>query len=430
MNEPKISSITPREVLNSKGQPTVEVDVWTNTGALGRGSFPCGTSVGSHEAQVLLDNENRFGGLGVKKAVRNVTEVISPVLAGKYVTHQKEIDNFLIELDGTLNKSYLGANAVYSVSIAVARAAANALGVPLYRYLGGEDAHTLPIPMLNVINGGVYGEIKMEFQEFLLIPTTADCYAEALRMSVEVFYQLGEMIKEKCGDACLRTGHSAGYAAAVNDPAEVIEILLAAVRRADYEGRFKIGLDCAGSHFYNRQEGYFGFRGNKLTPVEMIQYLEELSRVYPIFVIEDPLDEDDFRGFAELTQRLNLLISGDDLFVTNNERLKQGIRFGAANALVLKPNMVGTITEALETACWAKEHEYVVIPSIRSGGGIDDPIPDIAVAVGAQLMKPGAPRSGERTACHNRLLRIEEELEGTSRYASFEALEHWMITRS
>lgn len=428
MNDPKISSIASREVLDSKGRPMVEVDVRTNTGALGRGSFPCGTSVGSHEAHVLRDNENRFGGQGVRKAVRNVTEIILPSLAGKRVTQQQKIDNLLIELDGTPNKSCLGANAIYSVSIAVARAAANALSLPLYRYLGGENASTLPIPMFNVINGGVYGAINMEFQEFLLVPTAADSYAEALRMAVEVFYQLDGVIREQFGEAHLRTGHSAGYAAPTNDPATVIETLLTAVEKAGYKGRFRIGLDCAASHFYNRAEAYYAFRGNKRTQEEMIRYLEELSHSYAIFVIEDPLGEDDFPGFAEITKRLNLLISGDDLFVTNVERLKQGIRLGAANALVLKPNMIGTITESLETVRWAQEHGYVLIPSIRSCSGVDDPIPDIAIAVGAPLMKPGAPRSGERTACHNRLLRIEEELEGASRYPSFEALEHRVVT--
>jgi len=403
----------------------VEVDVWSTNGSMGRGASPCGTSVGSHEAFVLRDRGERFGGLGVQNAVRNVTETIAPALIGRSVREQQTIDDLMVELDGTPNKCRLGANAIYSVSVAVARAAANSLGLPLYRYLGDAEANTftLPIPTFNMINGGVYGDRSIEFQEFLLAPTVAQSYSDALRMSVEVSYELDVVIRKRYGQKCLHTGHSAGYAAPVNEPAEIIEILLAATEETGYGGMFKVGLDCAASHFFDSKQECYNFRGEKISRDEMIQFLDDLGESYPIFMIEDPLDEEDFKGFAEITKRMNVLISGDDLFVTNIERLKMGIRSGAANAIVLKPNMVGTISEALDTAYWAKKHGYLLIPSIRSGGGVNDPIPDIAVAVAAPLMKCGAPRSGERTACHNRLLRIEEELKESAQFPSFEILE-------
>jgi len=422
MEDPKISSITSREVLDSKGRPMVEVDVWSTNGYMGCGASPCGTSVGSHEAFVLRDGGKRFGGLGVKKAVQNVTEIIAPALIGRNIREQRIIDNLMIELDGTLNKSRLGANAIYSVSIAVARAAAPSLRLPLYRYLGESDVNTLPIPMFNMINGGSYAGTKIELQEFLLAPTAARTYSEALTMSVEVFYALKNVFKKRYGEESLFTGCSAGYAAPVNEPAELIEALLEAAEKAGYGGMFKVGLDCAASHFFDSHHGTYTFRGKKTDRDEMIEFLDDLGKALPIFFIEDPLDEEDFEGFAEMTKRMNIVIAGDDLFATNIERLKNGIHSGAANAMILKPNMVGTISESLDTASWAKKHGYLLIPSIRSGGGVDDPIADIAVAVGSPLMKCGAPRSGERTGCHNRLLRIEEELGESARFPSFEKL--------
>lgn len=422
MGDPIISSIKAREILDSKGRPAVEVDVWTTAGSMGRGSSPCGTSVGRHEAFVLRDGGKRFGGLGVQQAVKNVREKIAPALLGKIVTEQAGLDDLLMELDGTPDKSHLGANAIYSVSVAVARAAAHSMGLPLYRYLGGAAAQVLPIPIFNMINGGLYSDRNIEFQEFLLIPSGASSYAEALRMGVEVFYQLKAVIQKRYGRKCLQIGHSAGYAAPVSEPAEIFDILLDAVKEAGYGGLFKLGLDCAASHFYNRTERCYTFKGRKIGREEIIQFLHSLTRSHPLFMIEDPLEEDDFQGFAEITRRLSLLIVGDDLFVTNLERLKEGIRRGAANAMVLKPNMVGTISEALETARCAKQHGYCLIPSSRAGGAVDDPIPDVAVAIGAPLIKCGAPRSGERTAYHNGLLRIEEELGESAGFSSLETL--------
>ncbi len=417
MRDAKISEVRAQEILDSKARPMVEVDVWTTDGAMGRGASPCGTSVGSHEAFVLRDGGPRYGGLGVLKAVRNVKEVIAPALVGKSVFDQQGVDRLMIELDGTPDKSRLGANAIYSVSIAAARAAAGSMGLPLFRYLGGNKDYLLPVPMFNMINGKSVSETFSEFQEFLFIPALAETYSEALRMGVEVFSKLGDVIQERYGKSALRIGTSAGYAAPTGEPAEVLETLLAAAEKAGYGERCKVGLDCAASDFYDRKGGRYLFQGKRITRQELIEILEGLARSHPLFMIEDPLEEDDFEGFAEITKRLNLLIVGDDLFVTNMERLKKGIDLGAANGMILKPNMVGTLTEAIETARLAKRHGYRLVGSGRAGGGTDDPIPDIAVSLDVPLVKFGVPRSGERISKQNCLLRIEEELGSSGRFA-------------
>jgi enolase len=417
MADYRIAALKAREILDSKARPMVEVDVWTAGGAMGRGSSPCGTSVGKHEAFVLRDGGARYGGLGVRQAVRNVIEDISPAICGKSALDQRAIDELMIELDGTPNKSRLGANAIYSVSIAVARAAAHASRIPLYRYLGGPEANLLPVPMFNMVNGGTHAAARLEFQEFLLIPVAAQTYSKALQMGVEIFSVLGEVISRRYGKDRLSSGPSAGYAAPTGEPAEILDTLLEAAEAAGYRGKCRVGLDCAASHFYDVPAGCYRFRGRQVRREEMIRLLEGLVKSYSLFVIEDPLDEDDFEGHAEITRRLNSLIVGDDLFVTNLDRLRQGIGLGAANAMVLKPNMVGTISEALDAARYATAHGYHVVGSGRAGGSIDDPIPDIAVAVGAPLVKFGAPRTGERLGKQNCLLRIEEELAGSARFA-------------
>jgi len=406
-----------REILDSKGRPMVEVDVWTDDGSMGRGSSPCGTSVGKHEAFVLRDGGNRYGGLGVQQAVRNVQEVIYPALKGKSVLDQRAIDTLMMELDGTPNKSRLGGNTIYSVSIAVARAAANLKKIPLYLHLGKGEGPTLPIPMFNMINGGLYGDRKVEFQEFILVPTRAGKFSEALRMGVEVFSALGEIIKRRYGQKGLQIGSSAGYAAPTAEPAEILEVLLEATQAAGYAGMFRLGLDCAASHFYNPENKRYDFKGQQCCRGEIIHLLEGLAKSYSLFMIEDPLEEDDFEGYVEITRRLDTLIVGDDLFVTNIERLKKGIISGAAKGMVLKPNMVGTLSEAMDAAYYAKEHGYRVVASGRAGGSIDDPIPEIAVAWSAPLVKFGAPRTGERVEKQNGLLRIEEELGEQARFS-------------
>ena len=411
-----ITEIKAREILDSKARPMVEVDIITADGVLGRGTSPCGTSTGSHEAFVLRDGGKRYGGLGVQHAVHNVLDVISPVLKGRSVMDQKAIDELMIELDGTANKSRLGANAIYSVSIAVARAAAATLRVPLYRYLGGPDACMLPVPMFNMINGGSYAAAQLEIQEFHLIPTTAKRYSEALQMGVEVYAALGEVIKQRYGKDRLYIGVYAGYGVPTSDPGEVLELLLAAAEAAGYGGQCRVGLDCAASEFYDSATSQYHLGGKLLGREELISLLEGLARKYNLFMIEDPLDENDFEGFAEITHRIPVLINGDDFLVTNLQRLKRAVELGAANAMLLKPNQIGTISEATEAARYAQAHGYKVVGSGRAGG-IDDPVTDIAFAVGAQCVKYGAPRSGERIGMYNCLLRFEEELGSMARFA-------------
>ncbi|HSB80185.1 MAG TPA: enolase [Candidatus Methylomirabilis sp.] len=412
-----IREVKAREILDSKARPMVEVDVWTADGMLGRGASPCGTSVGQHEAFVLRDGGTRYAGLGVQRAVRSVVEVISPALKGRSVLDQRAIDECLIELDGTADKSRLGANAIYSVSIAVARAASCALRVPLYRHLGGPEACLLPVPMFNMVNGGTFGAVRMEFQEFLVIPAAVDRYSEALRVGVEIYSALGEVIGHRYGKDRVRIGSSAGYGAPASEPAEVLEVLLEAATTAGYGGQCRLGLDCAASHFYDPKAGCYRLGARAVGREALITSLEDLARSYDLFMIEDPLEENDFDGFATITRRIPTLIVGDDLFVTNLERVKRGVALQAANAMVLKPNMVGTISEALDAARFAQAHGYRLVGSGRAGGSIDDPIPDIAVAVGAPLVKFGAPRTGERLGKQNCLLRIEEELGNSARFA-------------
>ncbi|MHB9098031.1 MAG: phosphopyruvate hydratase [Syntrophales bacterium] len=418
MTGTEIVEIKAREVLDSKARPMVEVDVLTAAGALGRGASPCGTSVGSHEAFVLRDGDARYGGLGVRKAVRNVREVIGPTLIGKDSLDQQAIDHCMIGLDGTANKSRLGANAVYSVSIAVARAAAASLGRSLFRHLGGDQACRIPVPLFNMINGGTHGGISMAFQEFLFIPSGAPTYSEALRMGVEVYAALGEVIAGRYGRDRLLTGPSGGYGAPSEDPGEVLELLLEAADKAGYGGKCRVGLDCAASHFYDVSRAVYRYRGKDTSRQEILGMLEGLAAKYPLFVVEDPVEEDDFAGMAESTRRLRgSVVIGDDLFVANIERLRRGVTVGAANAILLKPNMIGTISEALDTARYAREHGYHIVGSGRAGGGIDDPIPDIAVAAGAVMVKFGGPRTGERLGKQNCMLRIEEELGKSGVYA-------------
>ncbi|HKE28285.1 MAG TPA: enolase C-terminal domain-like protein [Bryobacteraceae bacterium] len=412
-----IVEVKAREILDSKARPTVEVDVRTADGVLGRGSSPCGTSVGSHEAFVLRDGGDRYRGLGVRRAVRNVTEAIAPSLVGRSVADYREIDALLIELDGTPDKSRLGANAIYSVSIAAARAGAAACDLPLYRYLGAPAESTIPVPMFNMINGGRPNGAAMAIQEFLVIPATAGCYAEALQMGVEIFAALGEVIQGRYGSGAASIGTCAGYRAPAGDPEELLDVLLEAAHQAGYGGKCRLGLDCAASEFFDSVTGRYQFCGESLDCEGMIGVLERLAKAYDLFVIEDPLEENDFEGFASITRRVPAIVVGDDLFAANLERIKRGAAMGAANAMILKPNMVGTISEAISSARYAQEQGYRVIGSGRAGGTIDDPITDIAVAVGVPLVKFGAPRTGERLAKHNVVLRMEEELGAAARFA-------------
>ena len=417
MSGQTIVEIKAREILDSKARPMVEVDVRTAGGVLGRGSSPCGTSVGAHEAFVLRDGGDRYRGLGVRQAVRNVTDVIAPALIGRSVADYREIDAQLIDLDGTPDKSRLGANAIYSVSIAAARAGAAACDLPLYRYLGAPADCTIPVPMFNMINGGLPNGAEMAIQEFHVIPATAGCYAEALQIGVEIFAALGEVIQRRYGNGAASIGTCAGYRAPAADPEELLDVLLEAAHHAGYGGQCRLGLDCAASEFFDSATRRYQFCGESLDREGMIGVLERLAKAYDLFVIEDPLEEDDFEGFAAVTRRIPAIIIGDDLFAANLDRIKRGVAMGAANAMILKPNMVGTISEGISSARYAQEQGYRVIGSGRAGGTIDDPITDIAVAVGAPLVKFGAPRTGERLAKHNVVLRMEEELGAAARFA-------------
>ncbi len=422
MSGANIRTIKAREILDSKGRPLVEVDVITNDGCIGRGSSPCGTSVGSHEAFVLRDNEKRFQGLGVRNAIDNIYNLISPLLVNQSVFEQRKIDKIMIECDGTQNKSRLGANAIYSVSIAVARAASIAAKQPLFKYIGGINACRLPVPIFNMIHGGAYMGSQVEFQEFSIIPRNARSYSEAVMIGFEVLHELGRTIVERLGEKSLVIGMSGAYAAPLPDPGGIIEIILEAASRSGYKDHIGIHLDCAASHFYDSQKQYYRFQGKKIDRSELINTYIKLSR-YPLLVIEDPFEEDDYEGHAILSKSIDAEIAGDDLFVTNIDRLKDGIRCNAASVMIFKPNQSGTLSEALDVADFAQQNLIKILPSSRVGGSVDDPIPELSVATGAPFAKFGAPRTGERTSYHNVLLRVEEQLGSSARFEMIPFLE-------
>jgi len=413
----EIREIKAREVLDCRGNPTVEVEVITKGGVLGRASVPSGLSTGRHEAFELRDGEKRYHGKGVLKAVKNVNEIIAPALKGKDVTKQREIDGLMIELDGTENKSELGANAIVGVSLAVAKTAANALRMPLYRYIGGINAYVLPVPVLVLIEGGKLAATNLDFQEHQVMPVGARSFSEAIRMGLEVYHELGKILVEKYGKHSLNVGVEGGYTPpGMNDPREALELELKAVEELGYENEFVLSLDCAATHLYNRDTGRYTLMGKEIAREELMDFYEDLVSTYPVKSIEDPLEEEDFEGFAELTEALNIQIVGDDLFVTNVRRLRKGIEMKAANALLLKVNQIGTLSEALDAAELAFRNGYGVQVSERSGQTEDTWLADLSVAINAGQIKTGVTR-GERTAKYNQLFRIEEELGSRAKYA-------------
>jgi len=413
----EIKEIKAREVLDCRGNPTVEVEVLTKAGVLGRASVPSGRSTGTHEAFELRDGGKRYHGKGVLKAVKNVNEIIAPALRGKDVTKQREIDELMIKLDGTENKSKLGANAIAGVSLAVAKTAANALRVPLYRYIGGINAHILPVPVLDLIEGGKLAATNLDFQEHQVMPVGARSFSDAIRMGLEVYHELGKILVEKYGKHSLNVGVEGGYTPPrMNDPREALELELKAIEELGYKNEFVLSLDCAATHLYNRHTGKYTLMGKEIAREELIDFYEDLVSTYPIKSIEDPLEEEDFEGFAELTKTLNIQIVGDDLFVTNIRRLRKGIEMKAANALLLKVNQVGTLSEALDAAELAFRNGYGVQVSERSGQTEDTWLADLSVAINAGQIKTGVTRS-ERTAQYNQLFRIEEELGSRAKYA-------------
>jgi enolase 1/2/3 len=409
----EIQAIQAREVLDSRGNPTVEVEIWLESGAFGRALVPSGASTGKREAVELRDEEaTRYQGRGVRRAVQNVTEVIAPEIEGMDAAEQAQIDRTLLELDGTPNKSGLGANALLGVSLAVARAAADDAGLPLYQYLGGPGARVLPVPHMNVINGGVHADNGLDIQEFMLVPAGAESFTEALRMGVEVFHTLRRLLKDK--GLSTGVGDEGGFAPALGGNEPALDFLMRAIERAGYRAGDDIwlALDAAASEFGER--GRYRLRADRVekSAEEMIAFYESLRGRYPICSIEDGLGEDDRDGWQALTRRLGgrVQLVGDDLFVTNPAILQEGIRQGLANALLVKVNQIGTLTETLEAVELAKRAGYGTVISHRSGETEDTFIADLAVAVNAGQIKTGSLARGERTAKYNQLLRIEEEL--------------------
>ncbi len=415
----RVAAVRAREVLDCRGLPTVQVDLLLEGGVTGTADVPSGRSTGSNEAHELRDGGERFGGFGVRGAVANVDGEIADALVGEVLPDQRTLDRTLVELDGTDDKSRLGANAILGVSLAAARARAEAAGMPLYRALNA-NSHLLPVPLVNLINGGKHASNDLDFQEFIVIPVGADSMLEALQISTEVNLALAEILLERYGKSALNTGDEGGYAPAISDPREALGLLHEAVADAGHEGRFRYGLDCAATHYYDRDSGTYALAGETRDTDAMIELYLELIRDFDVITIEDPLDEEDFAGFARLTAESGIQIVGDDLFVTNPERLRTGIAQGAANALLWKVNQIGTLSEAIDAADLAHRNAYKVVVSERSGETEDPIIADLAVALGAGQIKTGAPVRGERTAKYNRLLRISEELGDTAVYPGAE----------
>ncbi len=408
----EITDIHAREVLDSRGNPTIEVEVATDD-AVGRAIVPSGASTGEYEAYELRDGDRkRFDGKGVLNAIKNVNNTIADEIIGMNVLDQRLIDKTLRELDGTKNLHKLGANAVLGVSLACAKAAASSLCIPLYRYVGGVNAHTMPVPMMNILNGGAHANNNVDIQEFMIMPIGADSFSECIRRSSEVYYELKRILNEN-GNATA-VGDEGGFAPNLNNDEEALDLIVSAIERAGYSAGedFKIAIDAASSEWAEDNGYKLPKSGISKTREELISYWEDLSSRYPIFSIEDPLGENDFEGFSELTERIGdrIQIVGDDLFVTNPKRLKEGIISGAGNSILIKVNQIGTLTDTLDAIELAHKNGYSAVISHRSGESEDTTIADIAVAVNAGQIKTGAPARTDRTAKYNRLLRIEEEL--------------------
>lgn len=415
-----IRDIYAREILDSRGNPTIEVEVLVGENIIGRASVPSGASTGKYEAVELRDGDERYRGLGVMRAVHHVNDAIAREIIGVNVFEQEKIDSILLKIDRTENKSNLGANAMLGVSLAVAKTAAKALDIPLYRYLGGVNADILPVPMMNILNGGRHADNSVDVQEFMIMPVGANCFREALRMGTEVYHRLKEILKEEKKETAV--GDEGGFAPELSDAKEVLFFIVKAIETAGYKAGKDIvlALDVAASELYDKGKSKYVFsgEGKVYSAEEMIDYYEELISEFPIVSIEDPLDEEDWEGWELLTTRLgqDIQLVGDDLFVTNTERLENGIRQHIANAILIKVNQIGTLTEAIKAVEMAKNAGYKVIISHRSGETEDSIIADIAVGVNAGQIKTGAPCRSERTAKYNQLLRIEEELAETAKY--------------
>ncbi|WP_427338853.1 phosphopyruvate hydratase [Caloranaerobacter sp. DY30410] len=417
----KIIDVYAREILDSRGNPTVEVEVWTESGAMGRAAVPSGASTGAFEAVELRDNDKtRFLGKGVTKAVENVNEIIAPEIIGMDALDQVAIDMKMLELDGTENKGKLGANAILGVSMAVAKAAANALGVPLYQYLGGVNAKTLPVPMMNILNGGKHADNNVDIQEFMVMPVGAPNFREALRMGAEVFHNLKKVLKEKGLNTAV--GDEGGFAPNLGSNEEALATIVEAIKRAGYKPgeEIALALDVAATELYDKEKKVYKLagEGKELTAEELVNFYSDLVEKYPIISIEDGLDEEDWEGWKLLTEKLGnkIQLVGDDLFVTNTKRLSKGIEKGVANSILIKLNQIGTITETLDAIEMAKRAGYTAVVSHRSGETEDATIADFVVATNAGQIKTGAPSRTDRVAKYNQLLRIEDMLGKTAQY--------------
>ncbi len=420
----QITHIQARQILDSRGNPTVEAEVFTEDGGFGRAAVPSGASTGIHEAVELRDDDKSvYLGKGVLQAVENINNIISESLEGVEIAAQNEIDRVLIDLDGTPNKSNLGANAMLAVSLAVAKAAADELGMPLYRYIGGTNANVLPVPMMNILNGGAHADNKIDFQEFMVMPLKADTFSDGLRIGVEIFHTLKKVLKE--AGYSTNVGDEGGFAPNIQSNEEAIEIVLRAIEKAGYRPGedVYIAMDAASSEFYDSKTGLYTFKkssGKVMSSEEMVAYWAEWAKKYPIVSIEDGLAEDDWNGWARLTQELGhkMQLVGDDLFVTNVNRLQQGIDQGVANSILIKVNQIGTLTETLNAIQMATRNKYTSVMSHRSGETEDSTIADLAVAVNCGQIKTGSASRSDRMAKYNQLLRIEEELEDAAVYGA------------
>lgn len=411
-----ISGIHARQILDSRGNPTVEVDVVTENGAFGRAAVPSGASTGIHEAVELRDNDkNVYMGKGVLSAIKNVNDVLAEELLGMPVTDQAGIDTMMLQIDGTPTKANLGANAILAVSLAVAKAAAQETGQYLYRYIGGVNARTLPVPMMNILNGGSHADNSIDFQEFMVMPFGAESFSEGLKMGTEVFHHLKNVLKSK--GYSTNVGDEGGFAPNIKSNEEAIETVLTAIEKAGYKPGedMYIAMDAAASEFYDKETGLYSFHksdNRKMTSDELVDYWTDWTKKYPIISIEDGLDEDDWTGFKKMTEAIGdrVQVVGDDLFVTNVERVSRGIDEGVANSVLVKVNQIGTLTETIETVTKAQNNNYTCVMSHRSGETEDSTIADLAVALNTGQIKTGSASRSDRMAKYNQLLRIEEQL--------------------
>ena len=417
-----ILSVNARQIFDSRGNPTVEVDVFTETGSLGRFAVPSGASTGEHEAVELRDGGNDYMGKGVSKAVDNINNIIAEKLLGFSVFDQEEIDEFLINLDGTDNKGNLGANAILGVSIAIAKAAAVEVGMPLYRYIGGVQSSTLPVPMMNIINGGSHSDAPIAFQEFMIMPAGASSFSEALKMGTEIFHHLKKVLKDK--GLTTSVGDEGGFAPKLKSTENAIEVIQLAVENAGYKfgEEIYIALDCAAAEFFEdgkyNYKKFEGDQGKIRSSEEQADYIVELANKYPIISIEDAMDENDWEGFKNLTEKLGdkVQLVGDDLFVTNVKRLSRGINENIGNSILVKVNQIGTLTETIQAVEMAKNAGFTAVISHRSGETEDNTIADLAVALETGQIKTGSASRSDRMAKYNQLLRIEEELGSTAKF--------------